>query len=350
MKFQAIILGLTFLISSSCTPAKYLSTKFNGGVDGGGGEILKVKEVTNKEVEEVIAKKAKPALSLFFIGNEKFINSNKEEYQNLYPQIYSLLASTSIEVRMDRPCYDHEGKQKDGSIYASSPNTICISPFLMSPKLNQFTYEAEIFGLIAHELSHLAGFDENEAIMLQNDVTDTYVNNGHGSRKVEFEKYSMTLRNIISRMENPLTLETWDGSYFTSDLLRDIFNVENDLQNNSNINIITPSETELVNVEYLRIRTLGEYQTSIDSFVPAWVKTSTTTHLNNIFKGEDSITAYSYFLRKGRTPSEKLKEIFFVNPRNMVIAKNEFRISKNFLSELALKINERSSSQFSLIK
>ena len=81
--------------------------------------------------------------------------------------IFDIVKSATIELRMAGPCFDKEGASWDGSIYASKPEAICISPYTMAPKLNENNMRPETIALVIHELSHLLGTTEEEARAIQ---------------------------------------------------------------------------------------------------------------------------------------------------------------------------------------
>ncbi len=83
------------------------------------------------------------------------------------PQGGNFKAFPAIELRMSEPCLDSQGLPRDASIYASRPGYICMSAFQIAPKVNAMTFEAQVGALYIHELSHLAGANESEAVEIQ---------------------------------------------------------------------------------------------------------------------------------------------------------------------------------------
>ncbi|MDO9182635.1 MAG: hypothetical protein Q7U04_09515 [Bacteriovorax sp.] len=354
MKFQTLIIGVV-LIASSCTPPQFTQSNLQGGVDGGGGNTFIAQPVTSEEIESVIVSDAKVALSGFFIGNEKLLASTKPEYQKLYPKIFTLLDTVAIEIRSNQLCSDHEGNHKDGSIYAQSENAICISTYSMAGKLNQQNYEAETFGLIAHELSHLAGFNEVEAIQLQNDVVNTYAKESFKNKQEMLAKANKFLEQIISTMQFSIKDKTWDGYNAPNSFVNVIDDFRKKVKDSSNINFITSTENDLILVEYLRLYNLSEFVYASDTLLYSEGQRNYGKDcLEHTFQGRGSVTAYEAF----KTPNtfnlhldkEVLSNIVFLNPRNLDIAKSEMSVTSNFLSDLLVKFNERSSAQFVIIK
>jgi hypothetical protein len=71
---------------------------------------------------------------------------------------------------MNAPCLDANGDPKDASIFGKETGTLCISPFLIAPKLNRQTAERETAALMIHEISHLMDTTEDEAVQIQKDA------------------------------------------------------------------------------------------------------------------------------------------------------------------------------------
>ncbi len=72
------------------------------------------------------------------------------------------------------------------SIYSSSPNGICMSIKRLSQKLNHTSYQIELLALYIHELSHLYGATENDAVELQNKIK---------TLGIDFKKFISFLKN-----------------------------------------------------------------------------------------------------------------------------------------------------------
>jgi len=143
-----------------------------GGISSGGGGTLPADPANVWQIQDIV-KDAKRDLRLYF-RNEKFHaqydKTVSELDKKLFLQKYSLveaLEKTDLELLKDRPCYDANGKEVDGSIHSGKPNTICISAFRIAPKVAKELARTEVTALIAHELSHIVGATEDEAAEFQ---------------------------------------------------------------------------------------------------------------------------------------------------------------------------------------
>jgi hypothetical protein len=134
--------------------------------------------------------------------------------------IIQFAKETVFELRMSEPCSNVNGQAKDGSIYGTKPGTLCLSPFLMAPKLNDYNVSRETAALMVHELSHLLGTTEDEANAIQQqalydfnqiDTINTMVNihlllgDGHGSGKIDHAM--LPLEFWMSDPKNYLTVK-----------------------------------------------------------------------------------------------------------------------------------------------
>lgn len=147
-----------------------------GAVSGGGGGTTNPSPVDPELVAESIRHYAGPVLLMWLNQEESnYLNLSQDKKQNspfrkLFEgerDIFSLLLTTKVELNMASPCKDAFGHPKDGSMHASQTGSICISPFTMGPKLNEYNVEAETLALVMHEISHLVGTTEEEAEVIQ---------------------------------------------------------------------------------------------------------------------------------------------------------------------------------------
>lgn len=90
------------------------------------------------------------------------------------PNIFQVLTESTIEARLQTPCADRDGKPVDASIVATPPANICMSLSRLHEKLYESNYERQIEALILHELTHLMGGDEDEAVYIQKLVLNDF--------------------------------------------------------------------------------------------------------------------------------------------------------------------------------
>lgn len=153
------------------------STAFasHGGVSDGGGGTLNPDPAQPADIAFYAQESSKAILSWLYRQEQEFIASPEEgsPYAKLFgheKDIFQIMPSVKFELRMTAPCLDANGAPKDASIFGKEAGTLCISPFLMAPKLNRQTAERETAALMIHEISHLMGTTEDEAVQIQKDA------------------------------------------------------------------------------------------------------------------------------------------------------------------------------------
>gem|GEM_PF-2938317 len=146
-----------------------------GDISSGGGGTLPDNTVSASYLFDIIVESKRDLRAIVNAEHELFYGSTREStlYNKLFAgkaNLIDVLESVDIEILMDKPCRDSAGKAVDGSVYASIPNAICISPYSMAPKLIEERARVEVLALLVHELSHLLGTTEEEAVDLQKGV------------------------------------------------------------------------------------------------------------------------------------------------------------------------------------
>jgi hypothetical protein len=154
------------LFLAAVTTITFQSTQsLAGGVsDGGGGTIIQ-----NPVGTEYIANQLehiRPSL-LFFLKNTCVGATDACAGMNEGTStIFDKIKTYSIDIQKNDSCYDFNGYKVDGSI-RSKQGTICISAFTIGTKVNKDSAFPQLIALLAHEYSHLMGYDENQAHQFQ---------------------------------------------------------------------------------------------------------------------------------------------------------------------------------------
>lgn len=91
------------------------------------------------------------------------------EFDKLFndPALFEKLKSIKIHVSSAKPCTDFDGNEVDGSTNTGAPDTICLSVQRLKSKLTFEQAKTEVPALVLHEISHLFGTNENEAVAIQ---------------------------------------------------------------------------------------------------------------------------------------------------------------------------------------
>lgn len=180
MKNVIIVASLLSLFLTSCTktvegtvatPNVQQQQSKEGGITSGGGGVLPADAITPSEVFDIL-EQAKTELRLFVnytrrLSPQYYDMTSIDRFWFQDQNIGWALENTDLEYVADRPCYDEQGIEVDGSYVHTKPNAICISGFSTAPKLIAETAKKEIYALVIHELAHRVGADETEARELQ---------------------------------------------------------------------------------------------------------------------------------------------------------------------------------------
>lgn len=156
----------------------------SGGMDGGGGGTLPTHPAPVHLIREIVSESKAKLLHLL---NKYETRTEYDDSNTLLKKLYGgprkaqdVLNDLRVEIREEKPCLTSHGTEVDASIHAVKPNTICISAFRISKKIDQAIVEREILALLAHEVSHFMGADETEAEKIQKDVAWSILNGTYG--------------------------------------------------------------------------------------------------------------------------------------------------------------------------
>jgi hypothetical protein len=159
-----------------------------GSISGGGGDTVPANPVGNAAIAEIL-KESRSTLLMYFrnidAGPGKW-PTNEGDDRRLFggsPTIYDVINETVIESQSSAPCRDGDGIEVDGSIVTTNGG-ICISLQRLGAKLDRTNAFSQTVALVAHELSHKLGFNEDEAIQLQKDMLDRLEEKNVSSRAV----------------------------------------------------------------------------------------------------------------------------------------------------------------------
>ena len=143
-----------------------MSSVFAGGISGGGGGTV-IPDPAGAEFIQHQLSGARISL-LMFLKNMSFVSDRKSLFDG-NDNILEKVKQTSLKIEMDKSCYDFDKQPNDGSIN-SDPNTICLSAKTIGEKVSMVTAYPQLLALMAHEYSHLMGYDEKDATSFQVEV------------------------------------------------------------------------------------------------------------------------------------------------------------------------------------
>ena len=167
---------LSFVIMAALTITRLAQA---GAVSGGGGGTLPAFPVDEQTLVRAVIESRGP-IDAFLKGIESLYllpsgsaSAPPHAFDKLFApgaDVFKLLADVKVHLERENPCYDSDGKPVDGSSVTKTPNGICISLPRLKEKLNISNYQAEIVALVLHEISHLLGTTEEEAVEIQKEA------------------------------------------------------------------------------------------------------------------------------------------------------------------------------------
>lgn len=145
-----------------------------GGISGGGGGTVIARPASPFLIKEIL-RDSRLALLMYF-NQQTFLENHP--YADLFPvgepSILDVIRKNKLSLVEDQACKDSEGRAVDGSVFGAEENSICISVKNLSEKLSADQARAQTIGLVAHEYSHLVGFDEEKAQALQDRLIELF--------------------------------------------------------------------------------------------------------------------------------------------------------------------------------
>lgn len=174
--------GLYFGLILSGTIIFFTTPAFAGGTHGGGGGTLPdtpvdavflTKEIPRMKPFVQMAVNYLDVLSLFIEVAEnvphnpdmdRVLAKLKPHFEDMFLRV----KNEDFVVLTDRACKDSYNQEKDASVNDSQfPGKICISVKTLVKKLTYKNYFESVVGLLVHELTHLYGADEKDALTIQ---------------------------------------------------------------------------------------------------------------------------------------------------------------------------------------
>jgi hypothetical protein len=297
---------LPVLIASTqiaCTKPTAMNAP-SGGIDGGGGGTLPAKPISDYEFDKVI-ETAKRDLGLFvkysLLAHARYGKNVSEVDKKLYDgpkTIWDVLQTTDLEIRKDRACKDAYGNERDASIYASTPNTICVSSYRINPKTVAERAKIEIYALLMHELSHILGTTEAEAQEYQGEVAFYF--SSELNRSTDGEKFVTSAFDALEDLERNVyrvnqafdTLSNEEISKAYSEMLSS-FSKAFATSFDPPFSIYSQDEADLFNVHHYQ--TIATFWAT-EMLLPG--ESMGKTQLKEIFGDQDEITLREFQLRQ----------------------------------------------------
>ncbi|MGZ3772065.1 MAG: hypothetical protein ACXVCY_08185 [Pseudobdellovibrionaceae bacterium] len=157
---------------------------FQGGVSGGGGNLISPKApsslVSPDTVEQMIHHSRWTLFNYISLKRTAFKNNQLPEQQvRIFAPIFQsninieeIMNNVQVHVEERKSCHDYAHRSVDGSTLSEHPNSICISAYNIAAKADSSDIPPQSAALILHEYSELVGLSEEQAIRAQQVVLD----------------------------------------------------------------------------------------------------------------------------------------------------------------------------------
>ena len=158
-----------------------------GGISSGGGNVLEPVDPRNPagraEVKDMIPR-ARNALLGYLRAKRldwsagRLSGEERADFGALFSasrDVLGVSAATPVDVELEEPCFDFAENPVDGSIRSDEKfPSICLSALTISRRVERADIPAQSAALLAHEVSELVGFGEEQAVRLQSRVLNDF--------------------------------------------------------------------------------------------------------------------------------------------------------------------------------
>ena len=156
-----------------------------GGISGGGGNvILPTPPNVIQDPREIrhIIRGSKSLLCKFISAkyalyrSGSMSNDDMRMYSVLFLEdgfnLHEVMEEITLDIPIDRPCYDRDGNIFDGSTFNQKEHSVCISAYTIAKKVDLLEVPMQAAALAMHEFSEVVGLSDDDAIVLQKEVLD----------------------------------------------------------------------------------------------------------------------------------------------------------------------------------
>lgn len=208
------------LLFTIVTSTSFATSVDDGGMSGGGGGgTLPGSPVTETQIADIL-KQARLEVYMALALESQGSTFPWPELFTGNSTIFETIRNYQIFIP-PAECQDAEGNPTDGSIHSPTPGTICISTYKLAKKLTTDSARAQVLSLVAHEYSHLQGFDEKKAQALQKWFTPIFAN---ASSAQAFNLLDFMMRQVMDLSDylqeynaKPAAEMNWDYLCFVNE-------------------------------------------------------------------------------------------------------------------------------------
>lgn len=351
---------ISSLVLATCLGA-FAHAERVGGVGSGGGGTTVPDPSSADEIAQALQEESRFVIEAWFNRQEKNYSEQPADIKAQNPLrkffesktgISQLLASTPVELRMTRSCFNSVGQPVDGSIYGSREGSLCMSPSSMAPKLSIYNYKAESFALLVHEFSHLLGADESEAVAIQKMALKDFLTKDPADLKLEMESVMWRLsRDLIDPLSlwisNPEILKSQSDQF--SSLLRSFQEVDVNYNSDGRYLLVSFKDDAYMAAEYIRHGVLDAFICFQDQNLGEQRQNFCKSILEESFQGTSSATVADIVSNRSiimdRLNPEIARAIYVQKPVSWQILSDELGAARNTFVKIKNDLDRRMNSQ-----
>ncbi len=179
-----IISSFLTILSIQFISINALSKNLDGGVSGGGGNVIcplvPDQQQKPKDAKDVI-KNLKNPMQKYLKFKEYQLNQGllsdvqKDVFTKVFDHnnsIYKSFDEYNMKVPTESPCFDRQYQPVDGSVVIGYKKEVCISAKNMADKVHKSEWHAQSGALILHEYVEILGHSEDTATKVQQTTLD----------------------------------------------------------------------------------------------------------------------------------------------------------------------------------
>jgi hypothetical protein len=360
---KSLLAQISFVALFATLSTAFASTG-HGGVSDGGGGTSNPDPVKPESIAFEAEYSGRFVLSWLYRQEQDFMKLSLDAretspYSKLFgsqKDVFQVMPDVRIELRMSAPCHDANGAPKDASIYGKEAGTLCLSPYSMASKLNSENVERETAALIIHEISHLFGTTEDEAVRIQKDALRDFNRVSFLDEGMNIDMlYAVGLGGDLAQLllktrfwfsgdqtqiRHDLTGE--DILYFKSEMSH----VRNKLDRPMGV-LLFARQTSLraFDPQYTRLNVVADFVCMFDPREDSTVKDECIKRLDNIFQSDAKLTAREIERRSGKDdPGPDFDLVTVKRPKDWDDVRDEILEARNYLIQLS--DDARALSQF----
>ena len=338
---KKIIAALTIILSTTLSSNVFAY----GGTTAGGGDTTPEKKASEIQIQNAI-KTSKlfisayvNALYNFEVHNKKGVYCNdicelKRKLLYARPNIFDALNTTRIEVRNNDYCYDNLGNRKDGSVYSQKQNAICISTYSLKNKLTNTNVEIQTAALVFHELTHLAGTSESEAVALQKDMIQELTSSVAANVRSRTLQAKNDLARLVEKlsMEKNYLLQSTNGTcQQISSTLDALDRIEYNFHVTHNFNVLNPGFGKYFYSAHVKAYLVKTHLCANDGVISQEDRELEAMRIDYLFEGQNQISTATKKMNYSKLADKNIKARKISNKNDL---NNELEDVSRLLSDV----------------